>query len=143
MNSQPRSGLHGLLRPSLLVLLVLVLQLPGCASGLEGRSVGPLPGGNLLLAEEIEAVERGTAFEVIEVLRPQWLRMRSEQSVTRDGGIVVYLNDSKLGGIEMLRQLAPRGILRIERFNTTAASQRWGPGHSDGVILVTTLATRE
>jgi hypothetical protein len=117
--------------------LLLLLAIAGCsaaaANGSAGRDI------NLLTAEEIAQVNRNTAYEVIELLRPQWLQGRSAQSVlNNDGGIVVYMDDVRYGDINSLRTINVAGVVRMERYTATAASQRWGPGHSEGVIVVST-----
>jgi hypothetical protein len=118
--------------------LALLLLLAACSANPEGAGVRRSGSNDLILREEIAAVDRANAYETIEYLRPQWLRMRSDQSAIRQGGIVVYLNETRFGDLNSLRQIAARDIQRMERFNTTAASQRWGPGHSEGVIVVST-----
>jgi hypothetical protein len=121
--------------------LALLLLLTACSANPEGTGVRRSGSTDVILQEEIAAVDRSTAYETIEYLRPQWLRTRSDQSALRPGGIVVYLNETRFGDVNSLRQIAARDIQRMERFNTTAASQRWGPGHSEGVILISTRRT--
>jgi hypothetical protein len=121
-----------------LVLPFLLLLAAGCASS--GGATALRGNVDLIEREDILGSNRGTAYEVIEMLRPQWLRERSDQSVLRQGGIQVYVDDVRYGDIASLRGLNAREIFRMQRYNATAASQRWGPGHSEGVIYISTRA---
>jgi hypothetical protein len=122
------------LRRSLL-FVALGLVVGACAANPEGSVRGS---GDIMSREEILAANRGNLYEVIEMSRPQWLRMRSEQSVTRNGGILVYMDDVRYGDLNSLRTIPARDIQQVRRYNATAASQRWGPGHSEGVIAIST-----
>jgi len=122
------------------VLLLLVVALSGCSAGTQSLSTA---GRNLDLIsrDEILAANRSTAYEVIEMVRPQWLQQRSVQSVNRQGGgILIYMDVVRYGDIASLRTIDARDLYEMERYRATAASQRWGPGHSDGVIVISTRA---
>jgi hypothetical protein len=119
--------------------LLLVLILGGCSANPEGTV---RTNSDVLTRDELLNVNRGNLFEAVELLRPQWLRMRSDQSVNRDGGILVYMDEIRLGNLDALRTVSPTDVQEMRRFNATAASQRWGPGHSEGVIQITTRALR-
>ncbi len=125
-------------RNAALVLSFILILAAGCAASAGGRTLS----GNtdLIEREDILGSNRGTAYEVVEMLRPQWLRARSDQSVLREGGILIYVDDVRYGDLNSLRAINAREIFRMQRYNSTAASQRWGPGHSEGVIYISTRA---
>lgn len=129
------------MRPASLNLTILLLGLAACSSapGTRGTIGGDM---NVLTQEEIAATGRSNALEVIEYSRPQWLRARSDQSALRSGGIMVYLNETRFGDLSGLRNIASGDIVMMERYTATSASQRWGPGHSEGVIAISTRRTR-
>jgi hypothetical protein len=57
-----------------------------------------------------ELLESGTTnlFEAIDRLRPQWMRGRAQSNLRGGGGnVVVYQNNTQLGGIDVLRTLNP------------------------------------
>jgi hypothetical protein len=122
--------------------LVVLLALTACSAATSGTSSTGGRNLDLIGREEIVASNRSTAWEVIEMIRPQWLQGRSVQSVNRQGGILIYLDDVRYGNLDALRTINARDLWAMERFNGTAASQRWGPGHSDGVIVISTRAPR-
>jgi hypothetical protein len=119
--------------------LLLLLLFAGCAASSGSNT---MRGGNLdrIEREEIIAANRGNAYELLEMIRPQWLRTRSDTSVLSEATILVYVDDVRYGNLESLRTLSPQAIFLMLRYNSTAASQRWGPGHADGVIYISTRA---
>lgn len=121
------------------IVFSILLVTAGCA-GMAGDGSVSSGGMDMIQREEVLAANRGSAYEVIEVLRPQWLRMRSEQSVLGEDGILVYVDNVRYGDLDSLRGVNARDIFQVQRFNATAASQRWGPGHSQGVISISTRA---
>ncbi|MEX2572457.1 MAG: hypothetical protein WD737_14250 [Gemmatimonadota bacterium] len=105
---------------------------------------GTVRGGDssVLLREQILEAGQANAWEAINHLRPLWLNRRSIQSVqNRETDLVVYLDNVRFGSSESLLQIPADVIERVQMFDTTAASQRWGPGHSQGVIAVYTRSS--
>lgn len=117
----------------------VALALVACASASGKRSSGPPHMGNVITAEEIAGIEANNASEIVERLRPNWLRGRGAASIS--GGVdlpVVYIDDSRQGGIEQLGRISARIIQEIRFVPGTDASVRYGLGHGGGVILVVT-----
>ena len=76
-------------------------------------------------------------FDVIERLRPRWLRVRSVTSVMgAPAPIVVYHNNVRVGGIGVLYNMRIEGIEEARFISATDATTRWGMGVSSGVIEV-------
>lgn len=128
----------------LLFVGVAALVGPACSS-----AVGAGGGGrnaDVITAEEFSEVSASTAYEAIQSLRPQWLRLRPPTSMATtldtqgvpDDEVVVYLDNVRFGGLENLRSLRSEVVQRAERINGATATQRWGTGHSAGVISITT-----
>jgi len=74
----------------------------------------------------------------IEALRSNWLRERGPDSFSTPGHVQVYLDDSRVGGVETLRMLSLANVLFIRHVNGVDAAARWGLDHGQGVILVST-----
>jgi hypothetical protein len=53
--------------------------------------------------------------------------------------IVVYLDGSKFGLINTLSNIRANNLSTIEHINGQAATLRFGGGHSEGVIYVSSL----
>lgn len=53
-------------------------------------------------------------------------------------GIQVYLDGTRLGGIETLKGIPVNTVYSIRRISGTDAQARYGIGHSDGVLFIST-----
>lgn len=100
--------------------------------------------------------EFGTAYAVVEALHGVWLAPRAAESspiatprsVRRpdimrsapgeDGGIQVYFDGHRLGGVDRLRDIPSRLVYTIRHLSGVEASARFGLGHAHGAILVAT-----
>ena len=95
-----------------------------------------------LLREEIlrDGEADATAYELIQRLRPNWLRARGQVSLGSPEAsyALVYMNDVLFGGLMTLHQIRPSQIQRIEFVRGIDASIRWGTGHTAGAIHILT-----
>ena len=119
----------------------------GFSVGLPGGAVRAEPprrlpqGRKLLSGDELrEAVTAKTAFDAVEMLRPEWLNTRGVHVIgeTPDESIMIYIDESRLGGIETLHEVNKEIIRTMHFVDPGPATVRWGAGHSHGVILITT-----
>jgi len=99
-----------------------------------------------ITAEEIRYFPGRTVAELLRALRPQWLRRRGPSTFRPDAdpltppGIRVYLEGGLLGGLEVLDQVPIETITGAAFLDAARATMRWGAGHPDGAILLTTDA---
>ena len=108
-------------RTFLCLLLVTLFTAAGCASSGGGTTVRR--DSRVLTPEEIATVPVTNLHEAIERLRPRWLEMRDVRSLgTGTGQIVVFLNNSYVGGPETLRQFQAHQIVRIRYLDAAQAS---------------------
>lgn len=114
----------------------------GCASTREGAGEGS---SDTLTREQITGVQGArNLHDVVQRLRPRWLTVRAENRSLEGGQaeILVYQDQSRLGGVEMLRQLDP--TLPVElRYLDAATAVGTLPGigaatHVAGAIIVVT-----
>ena len=124
------------------VLATAMVMLAACASGGGGASAAK-QNPNVISAEEIDASSASNAYEVIQRLRPNFLRTRGAVHGTPGAtsamemvDLVVYLNENRLGGSDQLRQISTSDIREIRYFNSSEATTKWGTGHSAGAIQV-------
>lgn len=98
-------------------------------------------GSNLILEGEIAASPDENAYDVVQRLRPAMLRPRAPSGTSEGegGGIVVYLDNVRLGGTESLRNVQRQAVKEIRFINAGDATLRFGTGHPSGAILVTTM----
>jgi len=97
----------------------------------------------VISAEEIAGSSGSNAYEIIQRLRPNFLRTRGAvhgmpgaTNAVEMVDLVVYLNENRLGGSDQLRQIATTDIREIRYFNSSEATTKWGTGHSAGAIQV-------
>lgn len=117
-------------RLPIIIAVSALFVMVGCAS----TGTGPRMSPNTITAEELQEREWGTAYDVVQSLRPAWFRG------DRAGGgaeAVVYLDGSRVGGPAFLRQIRANDVVRMEFLRASEASTRYGPGHAGGAILVT------
>jgi hypothetical protein len=96
-----------------------------------------------LTRAELDRNPANTAHEIIQRLRPQWLRLRGPQSIMGDTDLVVYLNNARMGGSESLRGISLAGVEFLRFLDPSAATLRWGAGHGSGAILISTVEEME
>jgi hypothetical protein len=116
-----------------------VSALTACASAPGAGSAGGSRMGNVITEQDIEKIEVNDAAQIVERLRPNWLRGRGAASISGGTDLpVVYLDDSRQGGPEQLGRISARIIREIRFVPGTEAAVRWGLGHGGGVIQVVT-----
>ena len=114
---------------------VLLLVLTACAAGTSG---GSRTNPNLITRAEIDDAGPSTVYDLIQKLRPVWLRERGAVSFTDETDLVVYLDRSRMGGREELRNLYTTNVETVEFLDARRATNRFGSGHVNGAILIQT-----
>lgn len=103
-------------------------------------------------AEQLRAhPDLSSAFMIVEALHSVWMRERGvrpmparriqdgERSVAgENGGVQVYLDGHRMGGVETLRGIPTKGVYSIRHLDGIQAQARFGVGHSEGVIWIAT-----
>lgn len=122
----------------LAAVALIGLSVSACTSTGGSRSSGRGP----ITLENIQESNVSTnAFDVVQSLRPEWLRTRGVQTLSGEASdnIKVYVNGSQYGtNPESLRGLQRENVQRIEFLSASQATTRYGAGHTQGAILVET-----
>lgn len=131
------------MKPKHWFALTLLLTLVGCAAGTSGDGSQRPARTNryIITAEEVQAATRhNSVFDLVQALRPNWLRGRSAGTVTNPnaGSVVVYMDDVRMGGTEFLRQIQTEAVVSLRYLDANDATTRYGTGHTGGVIQVIT-----
>lgn len=122
------------LRSSSFALLLAVFASLACASS---RSDNPAPLDRRTITKaQIREHHFLNAFEVVNTLRPNWLYAKAPDSFKNPSIVLVYYDNTRLGGINELRSITTDGIEYIRYYDGTEASTRWGLDHGSGVIFV-------
>jgi hypothetical protein len=107
------------------VLLALTLIVAACATAGEGQRFQR----NLITYEEIEGRVYDTARDVVDTLRPSWIRNRAR--------IAIYVGEQRMGDTAYLEQIQGQRVHSLEYLEPTDAGRRFGIGHEAGAIIVT------
>src|SRR5438105_11488913 len=118
------------------VLFALVSSI-ACTTG-RSATVGRVDR-ELITREQMEKNHFTTAYDAVESLHSNWLRAKGTDSFATPTEVVVYVNENRVGGVDALKNIAVQTITSIRHIDGLSASARWGVGHGQGVILVTTL----
>lgn len=95
---------------------------------------------NLITAEELASKPAQSLYDAVRGLRPAWM-MRGRPTALmpqNEGQLVVYVDGTRFGNIESLRQLVPGVAQAIRYYSPSDAEARFGPGHLNGAIEVIT-----
>lgn len=101
---------------------------------------------NTITASELAESGAQNLYQAVQILRPQWLRARPRTTMggssSRTGGAstadatVVYLDQTKYGGLTTMQQLTPGGVQELRFYDGVEATNRFGTGHTAGAIVI-------
>ena len=117
-----------------LLATILVFSV-GC--GTHQANTGARVDSNVITADVIQQRGFRNAYEAVEALHARWLLDRPD-GLTTPAEVLVYLDNSRLGGVGTLRQISAPDIASIRFIDAGTATSRWGVDHRKGVIMVAT-----
>lgn len=95
---------------------------------------------SVLTHDELRATNDQYLYEVIQRLRPEWLRTHGSTSIASGlagpDPVRVYVGVVRMGGPEVLTRLPTSHADSLKFFSPAEAQQRFGPGHTNGAIQV-------
>ena len=117
----------------------LLFAFAACAPSSTGS---PTPSGGsqyVITRSQIEELSARSAYEVIERLRPRWLRpIPQTTTIVQPMGELplVYIDNRRAGDIQILESIPIEEIDELRYIDPADATQRWGTGVASGVIEV-------
>ena len=134
-------------RGALIVVLAALVTGVACARAREDVTAAGRPARpprrspTLISAEELSGSTARDASEAVRMLRPEWLHARGATSFSGPGvpELLIYLDGQRMGLRQVLAQYALAGIKEIRFYSAADATQRWGTGHSGGVIEIISI----
>ena len=122
------------------VLAVLALGAAGCSTVPPQGPLSHPDDREVIHEEELLPHERLDAFQVVQRLKPRWLRPRGQQALTGSNreGVRVYLDGMLRGDVSALRRVPAHTVGEIRFLDSRQATLRFGTGHAEGAILVAT-----
>jgi hypothetical protein len=112
-------------------LPLLIASVSGCATARDQY---------VITAPELSQSRATNAYDAIRQIRPELLRTRNPGSLvyfsTRRP--VVAVDNTLVGGVEVLRVMPIDKVARIEYVSAWKATKRYGSGFGNGVMLIET-----
>jgi hypothetical protein len=93
---------------------------------------------SVLTQDDLVDHQYENVLEAVQTLRSNWLNERGPDSFASPSHIWVYIDNTRVGGIQSLATISTRYVSSIRKVNGIDATARWGIGHSAGVISVMT-----
>lgn len=121
-----------------LTVMVVVLGLAGAACSTRSDSGSTRSNAKVITTAEMQASGHQDAYSLVQTLRPQWLRVRGTSSFNLTETVQVYLDGSRMGGPEQLRQISTHSISSLRYLDGLEATQRFGLDHGAGAIVIST-----
>src|SRR5213076_1458873 len=109
------------------------LVVAGCGGSRTGQGAhepAPTRSSDVVTLEELGRVSTSsTLFEALHALRPAWFRRNpTTLRPEAEGDVVVYLDQSRLGGPETLLTIQVNAATAIRHYSASEAEARFGPG---------------
>ena len=127
------------------IVSVIVVAAIGCSPPANtGTAVKPRVDANMITTAEIDSEPFRDAYDIVQRLRPSWFTQKSGTATARrmgtsssnsaiGAGLVVYLDNSRLGDVGALHQLSPRNLESL-RFMDAATATAMLPGIGTSVV---------
>ena len=117
-------------------VLAGTLACSSAGTAAQGSNPAPRAERNLLRTADVSEPQRDlTVMQVLRQLRPHFLAGTGALT-TGNSGVVVYQDDSRIGGANALNEILMREVVEIRYLSASEASGRYGPGHEGGVIAI-------
>jgi hypothetical protein len=130
--------MKGLLK--LVLALVVIGGALGCSSSgaAPKTTAGPKVDPDLIVATEFDGKGFRDAYDIVQRLRPNWFTKKTGGSAARrmgtaGSGLVVYLDNARMGGVDALRQLQTGSIESLRFLDAADATARL-PGLGSSVV---------
>lgn len=128
------------MRTLTLSLMAASILVGACATGSGSQRSDTRRDPNRISPEEIQTQATGTAYDLVERLRPNWLRSRSSTLTGGVGGTVnlprVFVDERDYGSRDSLRDFHMDSIEEIRFISGRDATTLYGTGYPGGIIFV-------
>ena len=131
----------------ILAAIVFVCGTLSCSSASSGAaksSASPKVDPDVISIAEIDSQPFRDAYDIVQLLRPSWFTRKSGSASSRrmgvstsnsaiGAGLLVYIDNSRMGGVEALRQIRPNSIESLTFMDAATATAKL-PGVGMSVI---------
>jgi hypothetical protein len=120
------------------LLGILAIVLGGCGTTQPPERRAHPVDQNLVLGDELRAFGGSNLYDALRSLRPRWFRPQGPRFDPREPeGPVVYLDGRRFGTLRALGLISVRTVVVARFYSPSEAQGRFGPGHLQGAIDVT------
>jgi outer membrane cobalamin receptor len=120
-----------------LFVMATIAAAAACSSGGGAGDGAPRTSREVIIRSQIESMNATDAYDVVQRIRPEFLRQRGASSIAGGAQLaVVYVDGVRRGGPEALRSLRATEVEEIRFVNGTDATTRYGTDHGGGAIEV-------
>ena len=117
------------------VALLVVLIIASCSQA-PPQAPSPRPDRTVLTRADFAGHQFETAYDAVYALRRNWLANREVDDTFTKASRQVYVDNSRMGGLDKLREIRTSNIESITYIDGIQAYARWGLGHDSGVLLI-------
>lgn len=117
------------------ILALFAVGLGACAST-DGTRSSQGNDDRLVFQELSMSLSGKTSYEVVEEMRPQWLRKRGRSSINNPEEVKVYLEGTAYGSVQSLKDFSAENVDYVEHLSSGEAQFRFGPGNTQGALVV-------
>jgi len=89
----------------------------------------------LIEGDELKVETAQNLYDVVRIQRPSWLT-KTVRNAQGNDAIVVYLNDRKIGPLNILRDIPVTAARSLQYLSPTEAQLRYGPTHGSLAAIV-------
>lgn len=130
------------MRTSLIARMQLLLLAAACAASPSGGAVSTSSNRALVTEAEIPTTGTETAYELVQRIRPEFLRVRPAQgSAGANGNVapaaILVVNGQRVGGVEDLKTIPASALSTIRYYTIEEAKRRFGMQYGGGAIELT------
>jgi hypothetical protein len=124
--------------PGALVRAAALMVLAAACASRAPSNRAATPSHEVLTSEDLNGKGFATVLEAIQSLRGHWLEKRGTDSFYSPSEIRVYLDGTLAGGLDALTTIPLMSVVYIRHYDAVTATARWGVGHGQGVIFIST-----
>jgi hypothetical protein len=93
----------------------------------------------LIEGDELKVETAQNLYDVVRLQRPSWLT-KTVRNAQGNDAIVVYLNDRKIGTLNVLRDIPVAAAQSLQYLSPTEAQLRYGPTHGSMAAIIVEVA---
>ncbi len=137
MFGQQTGAVRGVIVRSGVAIVAVAAVALGYACAPASAAWRPRPDFNLITHEDLVSTHYHDTYDAVEALHSNWLITRPN-SFRAQSEVLVYMDNIRLGGVAEMQNIPLTSVEYVRYFDPSEATTRWGIGHTQGVIYVST-----